>query len=352
LMFTPSKQRASSFDGSSMPFKSVNSPGLVESGFIREQSAVSSLNRSSSSSLPHSSIPRTFNSSEPCSTTFVRQNFSPASLSHAAVEIEPSPLAGTVDISQPYPLTDLTGFESKNPSKGLETSSLSLFPVEQQQQLLASDVVGPTTGGWATFDMPQNVVAVNKENIAITDVPSSAGGGMMGNFNPFSVINESSINGDSTELKPSVSVNAFGLEAGGDAVSNDSQGFKIDSQSSPGDEAVPPSSGLSPNFAMELNLPTVSSLAGVDSLSNNPKSMNPFDLPDDSEVDPNSMFWDISSLQAALPNPQAPSSFISRVDHSWFPESFAASYAPIGVSFDPAAGSLGFVPGASPSTQI
>ncbi|XP_021733215.1 probable ADP-ribosylation factor GTPase-activating protein AGD14 [Chenopodium quinoa] len=46
---------------------------------------------------------------------------------------------------------------------------------------------------------------------------------------------------------------------------------------------------------------------------------NPFDVPFDSELEAHNTFLDMSTLQAALPSTQLPSSFMGGVDEPWFP---------------------------------
>lgn len=90
----------------------------------------------------------------------------------------------------------------------------------------------------------------------------------------------------------------------------------------------------------------------------------------------------MSSLQAALPNNQAPATYVGDADESWFTQNPVPSYIPGGVAFDPpngifsflfdcclkffflshylqhqisaslSAGSLGYIVGQAPSTQI
>ncbi|XP_021895389.1 probable ADP-ribosylation factor GTPase-activating protein AGD14 isoform X2 [Carica papaya] len=58
------------------------------------------------------------------------------------------------------------------------------------------------------------------------------------------------------------------------------------------------------------------------------KSTNPFDLPYDSDLEQNNMFLDMSSLQAALPDAQLPSTFVGGVSQPWFHQNTVSSYIP------------------------
>lgn len=56
------------------------------------------------------------------------------------------------------------------------------------------------------------------------------------------------------------------------------------------------------------------------------KSTNPFDLPYDSDLESSTMFLNMNSLQAALPNPTLPVAFIGGITETWFPQGSATSY--------------------------
>ncbi|XP_058078745.1 probable ADP-ribosylation factor GTPase-activating protein AGD14 isoform X2 [Magnolia sinica] len=63
------------------------------------------------------------------------------------------------------------------------------------------------------------------------------------------------------------------------------------------------------------------SMGGMPSHTHDWKSTNPFDLPYDSELEPNTLFLDMGSLQAALPNPPLPAAFLGGIADPWFPQS-------------------------------
>ncbi|KAK4852351.1 hypothetical protein QYF36_023182 [Acer negundo] len=77
------------------------------------------------------------------------------------------------------------------------------------------------------------------------------------------------------------------------------------------------------------------------------KSTNPFDFPYDSDFEQSNMFLDMSSLQAALPNEQLPSTFIGGVSQSWFPQNPVTPYIPA-----VAQGGLAYMSGQAPSSQL
>ncbi|GLT95436.1 hypothetical protein SLE2022_131180 [Rubroshorea leprosula] len=78
------------------------------------------------------------------------------------------------------------------------------------------------------------------------------------------------------------------------------------------------------------------------------KSTNPFDHPYDSDMEPSNMFFDMSSLQAVLPNPELSSTFVAGKSEPWFPQNpvttFIAAAAP--------QGGLAYVAGQPQSSQL
>ncbi|PHT37168.1 hypothetical protein CQW23_24868 [Capsicum baccatum] len=89
-----------------------------------------------------------------------------------------------------------------------------------------------------------------------------------------------------------------------------------------------PSYGIASSSGLS-NLPVAT---GVHSHANEQKSSNPFDLPYDVDMECSNMpqYWDMSSLQHALPNDEMPTSFIGGVTESWFPQNPATTYVPAG----------------------
>ncbi|KAF3789613.1 putative ADP-ribosylation factor GTPase-activating protein [Nymphaea thermarum] len=77
------------------------------------------------------------------------------------------------------------------------------------------------------------------------------------------------------------------------------------------------------------------------------KSTNPFDLPYDSDGGENNVFLDMGSLQAALPNPQLPTNFVSGLNPSWFPPGSVPPCMPPAPQ-----GSTTFIGGQAPPSQL
>ncbi|KAH6818643.1 hypothetical protein C2S51_002246 [Perilla frutescens var. frutescens] len=390
-----------SFDSSSMSFKSVYSLSFPELGSELGHSAEVSHDKSASvPSLLQSSVSGTFDGLDLFSRPFAPQNVSsiPPAVSNSQ---SPESLAQSVNVVQQFPTSSNPSFSEQQPSQIPQPSPLDLFTWSQEQSAAsnngkASDVMMPNDGGWATFDMPQNIAPMGTENSASAAVPSSEGSDR-GKFNPFS-IDQSSYQ-HSAGQEPSASAFNFGLESlktvettingnhfwnafDAAAEGHPTQDvLKINEQAalhsasdadkSPVDvryeslsnyasiatpnESELPSSSLSSHFNATLNdFPVYSAEAGVHSFVTDRKPTNPFDLPYDSGMESTntSQFWNMSPLQVALPNLQMPVSYVDEVNQSWFPKNSVPSFVPGGVSFDSSSGSLGFMAGQAANTSI
>ncbi|KAL0339867.1 UNVERIFIED_CONTAM: putative ADP-ribosylation factor GTPase-activating protein AGD14 [Sesamum radiatum] len=393
-----------SFDSSSMSFRSVNSLGLPEVGSEPAQSAEISHEKSSSfQSLPQSSGSVTFDGLDLFSAPFAPQNSTVTSPTDSNSQLPQSSLAESLNVVQQSPISSVPLFTEQQSSQIPERLPLDLFVALSQQQSAvsshgkASDGVMPNSGGWATFDMPSNVVPMATENSSAAVVPSSDGNNL-GNLNPFSIDQNSSYEGPTGHEPPS-SIHTFGHEnpqnieatinnthfwnafddsAGGQPThdvlkingqtavhctsdADKSLGFGVyeasnnDGTVRTADVGEPPSSSLSSDFSMALNdFPMVAAVAGTHPFAIDSKPTNPFDLPYDPDMESSNMsqFWKMSSLQAALPSTQMPTSYVGGVEESWFPQNSVSSYVPGGVPFDPTSGPLGFIAGQAASAPV
>ncbi|KAJ7971986.1 Arf GTPase activating protein [Quillaja saponaria] len=143
--------------------------------------------------------------------------------------------------------------------------------------------------------------------------------------------------------------NAFGDSSGLLPVEAINQGLQVHNLSSTGDQCLdlrasedmnkvwvqnPDSTGGVPDHNVPLDVvagssfpPYVFSLMEETQLGGlNHKSSNPFDLPYDSALEQNNSFVDMSSLQAALPKTQMPSTFDDAVAQPWFSQKPVAPY--------------------------
>lgn len=401
---TSSSGSFGSFDSSSMSFKSVHSLSLPEFGSELGHSADFSHDKSASvPSLPQSSVSRTFDGLDLFSAPFAPQNVTSTPPTGSGSQLPESMLAQSANVVQQSPTSSIPSFSEQEASQVLQPSPLDLFTSLSQEQSAASNnvkasgVVLPNDGGWATFDVPQNIVPMGTENSAPAAVPSSDES-VQGTFNPFSIHRSSyqssaghepsastfdfgpeSLKTVETTINDTHFWNAFDAADEGDPIPNV---LKIneqaalhsasDAEKSLGDgryeyssnygsvttrnESEPPSSSLSSHFNLTpSDFPMGSATAGVHSFETDHKPTNPFDLPYDSDMESTNMppFWNMSSLQVALPNLQMPASYVGEVDdQSWFPQNSVPSFVPGGVSFDSTSDSLGFMVGQAPNTSM
>nr|XP_029122653.1 probable ADP-ribosylation factor GTPase-activating protein AGD14 isoform X2 [Elaeis guineensis] len=77
------------------------------------------------------------------------------------------------------------------------------------------------------------------------------------------------------------------------------------------------------------------------------KKSNPFDLPYDPTSEGSSSYLDMSSLEAALPNPQLPTDYIGGLAQPWFPQNSATAYSP-----SLPEGGLAYMAAQAPSSQL
>lgn len=196
-----------------MSFKSVLSMNFPEVGSEPEHLAEVSHDKSAPvSSLPQSTVPGAYNGLDLFSTPFAPQSVSSAPPTANNSQLPESSLPQSVNVIQQSPASSIPSFFEQQPLQILQPSSLDLFTSPSQQQSAASN------NGWATFDMPENIVPVGTDNSALAAPPPSDGM-VRGNSNPFSVdqspfsIDQSSSYQDSVGHEPSASSFTFGLES-------------------------------------------------------------------------------------------------------------------------------------------
>ncbi|XP_042050331.1 probable ADP-ribosylation factor GTPase-activating protein AGD14 isoform X2 [Salvia splendens] len=389
--FHPQPQRTVSlgsfgyFDSSSTSFKSFDSTSFPE--------VVSDLGHSAEvshdKSTPGSSVSGAFAGLDLFNTPFAQQNASSTPPTGINSQLPESLLAQSVNVIQESSTSAVPSFSEQQPSEILQPSPLDLFTSPFQQQSVvsnkeeASNVVMSNDGGWATFDMAQNIEPIGTENSAPAAVPYSDGS-ILGNFNPFSTDESSSFQA-SPGHEPSASTFTFEttdnpFDAAAAAEGHPTQNvIEINKQTAlhsasdaerllgdggyeslsgygrvtTSSESEPPLSSLSSNFDITLNdFPIGPSEAGVDSLATDHKSSNPFDLPYDSDMESTNMLWNMSSLQVALPNFQMAATYDDGVNQLWFPQNPVPSFVPGGVSFDSSSGSMGYIAEQAPNTSI
>ncbi|XP_015055753.1 probable ADP-ribosylation factor GTPase-activating protein AGD14 isoform X2 [Solanum pennellii] len=290
------------------------------------------------------------------------------------------------------------------PTPAYGHNSFDILPETTQQQLVTEKSLD-VDDGWATFDVPQHVTFTGSNNFTSNKIQLK--GDSQSNSDPtFSVMQwpspmESAPHGpavrDSTACALDLSMPApfhggvLNVEVTPSArstdlwsafdVSNDHLALKslpnskeqvvmnhdlVDDQymglrgvenvatgqiqRAVLDSGYPITSFPSYVSASSSGLSTLPVATGVHSHANEQKSNNPFDLPYDADMECSNMYWDMSSLQAALPSDGMSSSFVGGVTESWFPQNPATAYGPAGqhgtlfVSSQPAGNQISNVP--------
>ncbi|KAL1553903.1 putative ADP-ribosylation factor GTPase-activating protein AGD14 isoform X3 [Salvia divinorum] len=382
----------------SMSFKSVNSVAAAEA----QQSVGTSQEKASPlPTLPQSSASSSFNGLDLFNEPFSMQNTtSPKTVfnSQPPETLLPQPL----DLFQQSPISSAPSLTEQQPSETLQPAPLKFTGLPLQQPIAAfggmtSDVVLAQKGAWATFDVSQNSLIMGSENSIPAAVPSSDGNNLRV-LNPFSLDHYASNQKDPPGLEHSVLThalwqdklqnaetstnntqewNAFDDPTGKQPVeykledrvqapvlynSNDNRSlgsgvYEVlpndgNFRTSYGIQPPPTSVSLHSNMALQSF--SFVPEAGVHTVATAHKPTNPFDFPCDADLAPSNMtqFWDMSSLQAALPSNQALATYVDDVNESWFPQ-HTVPYTPGTVAYDPPnAGSLGYLVGQVPTTQI
>ncbi|KAL4351512.1 hypothetical protein GQ457_06G024100 [Hibiscus cannabinus] len=270
------------------------------------------------------------------------------------------------------------------------TPSLDLFAGISEQQPATSfdgkspELTVPKSEGWATFDSPQPaasdpvtknllpaVVASDEDLLVKFDQPSS-----LNTTVQWALFENSSAFGDSSTMSSqwqegydgqastvatgTQSWNAFddfaeslpvgpqvvtynhlastdehlGLAVSENHDNDDIQ--KADSHAGFAAATLPSENDMAPSYAPPMN----PLLGEKQSHAANHKSTNPFDLPYDSELEQNDMFFDMSSLKNTLPNAQFPSPF-GGVSQPWLPQNPATPQ-----------GGLVYMSGQTPSSKL
>ncbi|XP_041998280.1 probable ADP-ribosylation factor GTPase-activating protein AGD14 isoform X1 [Salvia splendens] len=385
-----------SFD--SMSFKSVSSVAATEA-----QLSVGTSQEKASPlvSLPQSSASSSFNGLDLFNEPFSPQNTtSPKTVcnSQSPETLLPQPL----DLFQQSPISSAPTLTEQQPSETLRHAPLEFTGLPQQQPIagfdgMTSDVVMAQKGAWATFDLSQNSLIMGSENSTPAAVPSSDGNNLLV-FNPFSLDHCASNQKDPPSLEHSALTHAlwqdslqnaetttnntqewnafddstgkqpveYKLEDRGQAPvlydSNDNRSLGSGVYEAPPSDGnfrtsygiQPPSTSVSLHSSMALQSFSFVPEAGVHPVATAHRPTNPFDFPCDADLAPTNMtqFWDMSSLQAALPINQGLATYVNDVNESWFPQN-TVPYTPGAVAFDPPnAGSLGYIVGQVPTTHI
>ncbi|KAG6639769.1 hypothetical protein CIPAW_10G124600 [Carya illinoinensis] len=369
-----------SMDSNSLSRNSYNLGGLTDFVSEPEQSAVTFENKVST--FPQSSIYSQHSGSlDLFQTPLVSEPEPSAASSFDSLQAPAASAAPSLDLFQPSLISPAPSVNAYQPPQTFPLSSLDLFEgISQQQSVTNLDketpqLSVPENGGWATFDTPKPTPSVthagnpNPEHLPSSDV------GSLEKFDPFSSLDTNmewpsfqfeSVYGPSTmsnqwhdnlhnvqastiastqgwkafedtnghlplegnkqgselQLETSLSSSAdqyFGLRELED--SNKEEIQRAASHGGSMDPSVPSHVAMGPFYT-----PTLPLMGETQSYAMDRKSTNPFDLPNDSDMEQSNMFLDVNSLQAALPSSQLPSTFHGGVSEPWFPQNPVSSY--------------------------
>ncbi|XP_010553783.1 PREDICTED: probable ADP-ribosylation factor GTPase-activating protein AGD14 [Tarenaya hassleriana] len=386
-----------SFDSNSMSVKSCNSGGVAD--------GVTEIDQSTGSHQDKTSPPA------PSSTYGGLDLFGPSVSQEVDITNTPSidlfqlpgaPVAHSVNTFQPSAAAQSPPVNSYQPSNAYPSASTELFAgIVDHQATLKPDISVPNNEGWATFDIPvpaakpttgnftsSGFSQLDNSSVKIEGIsqpsssmqwplfPSSANQPALSVPGPW---HEDLCGGSGTAvLAPNSQWNAFdhsikdipfgcANQVGEPADGANNSSSKVDQQHLDLQQVVEASSndGIQPTkihddpsgFGFPGNIVPAPfyplSLEPVMEepwpLANDHNSSNPFDLPYDSELEPDNMFLDMSSLHTALPSIQPPATFHSGVNQPWFAADFEASYPP-----PPAAaqGGLTYMTGQASTSQL
>ncbi|KAG2685385.1 hypothetical protein I3760_10G123000 [Carya illinoinensis] len=370
-----------SMDSNSLSRNSYNLGGLTDVVSEPEQSAVTFENKVST--FPQSSIYSQHSGSlDLFQTPLVSEPEPSAASSFDSLQAPAASAAPSLDLFQPSLISPASSVNAYQPPQTFPLSSLDLFEgISQQQSVTNLDKETPQSsvpenGGWATFDTPKPTPSVthagnpNPEHLPSSDV------GSLEKFDPFSSLDtnmewpsfqfesvygpsstmsnqwhdnlhnvqastiastqgwkafedtnghlplEGNKQGSELQLETRLSSSAdqyFGLRELED--SNKEEIQRAASHGGSMDPSVPSHVAMGPFYT-----PTLPLMGETQSYAMDRKSTNPFDLPNDSNMEQSNMFLDVNSLQAALPSSQLPSTFHGGVSEPWFPQNPVSSY--------------------------
>ncbi|KAF8403476.1 hypothetical protein HHK36_011580 [Tetracentron sinense] len=335
----------------------------------------------------------------------------PATSSASSVDLfqpPPTSSASSIDLFHPPPTSSAQSINLFQPPPS--SPSVDLFPDITHQHSATSLGQKPTkfsvleNEGWATFDLPQHGAgALETKNLNLAKMPADDGVSLgkldtLPSMNasmqwpsvqsstahgPFSLMSnpwhgglynvQASSGPESTQSwnafedpigrlhqvpfensqqksKPEVPAHMPPSTADQYLSSKVSEDFNKDGIQRTTAEDRPPTSILPSNGAINRSSFTPSVLpfmGGMPSHATDQKSSNPFDLPYDSDLEPNSMFLGMNSLQAALPNAQLPPPILGGLPQPWFPHNSVTPFIPSTLQ-----GGLAYMAGQAPSTQL
>lgn len=390
-----------SFSSKSLSFKSVDSVSEEHVMPAAQQSVgTHSHTVSTFTSLPQYSETGNSDGLELFNAPFVPQTVTSTASAIDLFQLPDTSSTLSIDFFNPSSTSMVLTSNSHQEPQAFPPSSLDLFSAIPHQQSAATlterspDLAFEKNEGWATFDVLQHMEPSQSIESSITAAMHPTNSGSLRNFEqPLNSsfqwsYQDSSANGASSSMHSPWNEGQQHFEVPLHATSNqswsafdDSTGHiafhGIEKQSS---GQVPMQNPSIADQYLVLGVPEVQNneiqsnvvdsrppvlitqlhaIGSADASSALPvmagshadgvdrKSNNPFDLPYDSDYESSNTFLDMTSFQAALPNDQMPTSFISGATQPWFPQGSAVPYIPTGPQ-----DALGFMARQASSRQI
>ncbi|KAM0072710.1 putative Arf GTPase activating protein [Helianthus debilis subsp. tardiflorus] len=225
-------------------------------------------------------------------------------------------------------------FKAFEPNMDLFT----VIPNKQPTETLndkSTDMITQKNNAWATFDMPWHAQP-SQQDISVHDIgaPVNVQNNNHNHNQSWSSFEESTTPFESVYTKSSEQVSVQDpLVTDPFLVWGISENYKV--KEADLDARSTPFVSTTPHAIGPLDTSTeIPVRDGAQSHGPNTKSHNPFDFPSDTDYESSNMFFDMSSMQSALPTP-------------WFPDSAAIPFTP-GNSQE----ALVFMTGQAPSMQI
>ncbi|CAI9094792.1 OLC1v1030587C2 [Oldenlandia corymbosa var. corymbosa] len=359
----------------SLSFKSVNSVGLVDATNGHEQvvephedkkftappqtSVIgssdgldlfnASVAQDAMSTLPQTSNSRAFGGLDLFNAPFAQQSVSSSTV---AGNVSQSPGSSSIEFSNLIQASTAPTASTNQHAQPSSSSSLDQFPKASSEPSAVNFIDEPLhfipqNEGWATFDTPQNVVPFATASSYTSEAPASDANTAK-NFDPLLSVGQWPSFKDTSMHETSVQLPQWNADVGSvgiipSASSSESWNAFENSFGNLGERTEQVAVHRSPFSDQYLPIESKEEHGGAF------KSTNPFDLPYDAGTNSEDMpqFFELSTLQAALPIVQAPSPFTAGANQHWFSEDTVAPYVQTGSE-----GVLGYIAGHAQSSQI
>ncbi|KAE9619846.1 putative Arf GTPase activating protein [Lupinus albus] len=289
---------------------------------------------------------------QPSSIDFFEDHSQQPSTTNPTAPNEAPPL----NLFQSSVLSAVPSLTEDQPIQTSQTPSVDFFadfylkPSTASSDEQSLELSAPKNEGWAVFDMPQSTSSTAQ--VGTPAAAPSSEGSLQERFDPFSNFNANmqlpSVEISSVSAPPSSATSnlwhdgVWNVEEKAHDIAINTQpwnAFESPDNHLPVDADNQYLGSRTSEFGVsnEGGMQGIASFVGFDNLDIPPhgdmqsngissKSKNPFDYPYDSDVEHNSMFLDVSSLQASLPDALLPATFGGGIAEPWHPQNMSTSY--------------------------